>query len=85
MYAIKYSKQAVKIKIKMPRDVSQKIDAALDIIATDPAGYQGDWKRLQGTPFWRLRVGAWRVICEIAKKELIVYVLKIGSRGDVYK
>jgi len=25
------------------------------------------------------------VICDVVKKELIVYVLKIGSRGDVYK
>lgn len=85
MLAIKYSKQAVKIKAKMPKDIAKKIDAALESIAASPKKYKGDWKQLQGTSFWRLRVGGWRVICEIVKKELIIYVLKIGSRGDIYK
>jgi mRNA interferase RelE/StbE len=85
MFAIKYSKQAIKTKAKMPKDIAKKIDAELESIAAGPAKYGGDWKQLQGSPFWRLRVGAWRVICEIVKKELIIYVLKIGSRGDIYK
>jgi mRNA interferase RelE/StbE len=85
MFAIKYSKQAIKTKAKMPKDIAKKIDAELESIAVSPAKYKGDWKQLQGSPFWRLRVGGWRVICEIVKKELIIYVLKIGSRGDIYK
>ena len=85
MFAIKYSKQAVKTKAKMPKDIAERIDAELESIASDPGTYEGDWKPLQGSPFWRLRVGGWRVICEIVKNELIIYVLKIGSRGDIYK
>ena len=85
MLAIKYSKQAVKTKAKMPKDIAERIDAELASIAVDPGTYQGDWKPLQGSPFWRLRVGGWRVICEIVKNKLIIYVLKIGSRGDIYK
>lgn len=85
MFTIKYSKQAIKTKAKMPKGIAEKVDSELEIIATNPAAYQGDWKPLQGSPFWRLRVGGWRVICEIANNELIVYVLKIGSRGDIYK
>jgi len=85
MFAIKYSKQAVKIKAKMPKDIAKRIDDELESIATDPAKYEGDWQPFQGSPFWRLRVGVWRVICRIIKKELIIYVLKIGTRGDIYK
>ena len=85
MFAIKYSKQALKIKAKMPKDIAKMIDAELESIAVSPAKYEGDWKRLQGSPFWRLRVGSWRVICEIVKNKLIISVLKIGSRGDIYK
>ena len=69
----------------MPRGIAKRIDAELKSIAEDPAAYQGDWKPLQGSPFWRLREGGWRAICEIINNELIIYVLKIGSRGDVYK
>ena len=35
--------------------------------------------------FWRYRVGAYRVICEIRDDVLIVEVVKIGHRGDVYR
>jgi len=85
MFTIKYSKKALKIKVKMPRNISRKIDTELEAIAANPKSYEGDWKRLKGSPFWRLRVGDWRVICEMAKKELIIYILKIGERGDIYK
>lgn len=85
MFTIKYSKQANKIKAKMPKGIAERIDSEFEIIASNPATYQGDWKRLQGSPFWRLRVGGWRAICEIVNNELIIYVLKIGSRGDIYK
>lgn len=85
MFTIRFSKQANKTKAKMPKSVSERIDAELESIASDPAAYQGDWKPLLGSPFWRLRVGIWRVICEMSDDELIICVLKIGSRGDVYK
>lgn len=85
MFTVRYSKQALKTLTKMPKGIAEKIGRELAAIALGPAAYQGDWKQLQGTPFWRLRVGGWRVICEIVNNELIIYVLKIGSRGDVYK
>ena len=85
MFSVRYSKQAVKTRLKMPKAIGEKIGAELEKIAKNPAKYQGDWKRLQGSSFWRLRVGDWRVICDVVGKELIVYVLKIGARGDIYK
>jgi mRNA interferase RelE/StbE len=85
MYIIKYSKQAIKSIVRMPKGIAGRMETELEAIADNPAAYQGDWKPLQGTPFWRLRVGGWRAICEIINNQLIIYVLKIGSRGDVYK
>lgn len=85
MFTLKFSKQANKIKAKMPKCTAERFDAELEAIAENPATFQGDWKPLQGTSFWRLRVGGWRAICEFRNSELIIYVLKIGSRGDVYK
>lgn len=78
MLTIIYSKQAIKSKSKMPRGIAERIDSELERLASNPATYHGDWKCLQGTPFWRLRVGDWRVICQILNNELIIYVLKIG-------
>jgi len=69
----------------MPKGIAERIDAELESIAFDPTADQGDWKPLQGSPFWRLREGSWRAICEIINNEMIIHVLKIGSRGVVYK
>jgi DNA-binding XRE family transcriptional regulator/mRNA-degrading endonuclease RelE of RelBE toxin-antitoxin system len=80
MFAIRFSKQAVKARAKMPQSIADRLDNELAVIAADPAAYRGDWKPLQGSSFWRLRVGAWRAICEIIDNELIIYVLKIGPR-----
>lgn len=85
MFTIRYSKQALKTRTKMPKGIAERIDGELAALAADPAAYQGDWKPLQGAPYWRLRVGSWRVICELINNELIIYILKIGPRGDVYK
>ena len=44
-------------------------------------------ERLQGTlsEFWRYRVGDYRIICSLEHERLVVLVLRIGHRRDVYK
>lgn len=43
-------------------------------------------KKLSGIPdLYRLRMGNYRVIYQVRHKELIVLILKVGNRGDVYK
>lgn len=69
----------------MPVGIAKKIQSSMMEIAKNPSAYQGDWKRLEGAGFWRLRVGGWRAICDVQDGELLVLVLKIAPRGDVYK
>ena len=40
---------------------------------------------MKGGDFWRLRQGSYRAICRIDDGELVILVLKVGPRGDVYK
>lgn len=35
--------------------------------------------------FWRCRVGDYRVLCQINDGELIVLVVKVGNRSDIYR
>ena len=85
MLSLQYKKPALKALRKMPINMAKRIREELLLIAANPVKYSGDWKPLQGSPFWRLRVGGWRAICEIRDGELVLLVLKIGSRGDIYK
>lgn len=43
--------------------------------------------RLQGTlsEFWKYRVGDYRIICSLENERLVVLVLRIGHRREVYK
>ena len=85
MLALRFSKQAQKAIRRLPANVAARLRTELDSIAAAPGAYRGDWKPLHGTEFWRLRVGGWRAICEIRGSELVLLVLKIALRGDVYK
>jgi mRNA interferase RelE/StbE len=85
MYSVHYTKTAIKSLRKIPADYRQRIVSEIAAIATDPAVYRGDWKTMLGAPYWRLRVGSYRVICDVQNETLILLVVKVGSRGDVYK
>lgn len=74
---IKYSKQAIKFLKKQPRNQRSKIVEAIQNIP------YGDIKKLKGLPFYRLRVGDYRVFFNQDKE--VTFVEKIGNRGDVYK
>jgi len=46
----------------------------------------GDVKKIKGyKDLFRLRVGDYRVIFTINDKDLIIIVLTIGNRGEIYK
>lgn len=85
MLTLRFAKSAGKAIARMPRGIARRMLRELKAIAADPAAYRGDWKPLAGSPFWRLRVGDWRAICEKRDDELVLLVVKVASRGDAYK
>lgn len=85
MFTLRFAKPAIKALLKMPAGIAKRMRAELDAVAADPAAYRGDWKPLQGSDFWRLRVGDWRAICDLRDGELVLLVVKIAPRGDAYK
>lgn len=51
-----------------------------------------DNPRLHGEPlkgnlkgYWRYRVGQYRIIADIQDHELVIVVINVGHRGDIYK
>lgn len=72
-----YSKQAIKFLNKQPLRIRQLIVQAIKQIP------EGDIIKLQGRDGYRLRVGSYRVIFD--HDGHVVFINKIGNRGDVYK
>ena len=85
MYKITYTTQAAKALLKMPRNIAQLIREKMEQVAVDPFAAISNAKKLQGRSGYRLRIGDWRVIYEINKNEVVIIVMKIAPRGEVYK
>ena len=69
----------------MPRNISQLIREKLGHLAFDPYASNNNVTKLQNREGYRLRVGDWRVIYEINDDQLLILVLKIAPRGEVYR
>lgn len=85
MYKVTFTTQAAKSLLKMHRNTANLIREKLEQLAIDPFASNPNAKKLQGRPGYRLRVGDWRVIYEINKDEVLIIVMKIAPRGEVYK
>jgi len=85
VYKISYTKEAEKSLLRMPRNTAKLIREKLEVIAADPYAEHPNAKKLQGREGYRFRIGDWRVIYMIQNERLIIIVLKIASRGEVYK
>lgn len=85
VYNIAFSKEAAKSLQRMPRSTAQLIREKLEIIAADPYADHPNAKKLQGREGYRLRIGDWRVVYKIQNERFIIIVLKIASRGEIYK
>jgi mRNA interferase RelE/StbE len=85
VYKITYTTQAAKTLLKMPRNIAQLIREKIEQVAVDPFASISNSKKLQGRSGYRLRVGDWRMIYEINKDQVVIIVMKIALRGEVYK
>ncbi|MFM2041687.1 MAG: hypothetical protein RLY86_263 [Pseudomonadota bacterium] len=83
MYEVRYTADALKTLRRIPRTTALLIRAKVTALAADPMAAQ-QVKKLKGRDAYRLRVGDWRVIYEIENGRMVIIVVKIGPRGDVY-
>ena len=84
---IKYSKDATKFIKKQEQSVKHRLREAIKGLKEKPM--IGDIRPLEGyrDGRMRLRVGNYRVIFRVINEvEIdIIYIMEIGSRGDIYK
>jgi mRNA interferase RelE/StbE len=67
-----------------PRKVRRAVVERILALAGDPRP-QGSEKLAGAKGQYRVRQGVWRIVYEIRDNELIVVVVKVGHRRDVYK
>jgi len=84
MYKIKFTKAAEKQIGKLQKNLQEKIVNKISLLANNPFPHGAkpirDRKELI-----RLRYGDYRIIYTIKEKELIIIIVKISHRDDIYK
>jgi mRNA interferase RelE/StbE len=82
-YEISILRRASKELAKLPQNDCKKISNAINDLAINPRPL--GCKKLKGRPAWRIRVGDYRIIYEISDQKLIIVVIDVGHRRDIYR
>ncbi len=83
-YRIEFKPSAEKALDKLSADLQKRVVRAIELLADDPRP-PGVVKMAGDDNLWRVRVGSFRVVYEIHDDLLVVMVLRVGHRRDVYR
>ena len=82
MYEIIFSDTASKQFKKLEQKIQQRIFNALDRIKIRPEAYL---IKLVGQDLYKFRVGEYRLLMDLFQDKLVILVVKVGHRRNVYK
>ena len=82
MYEIIFSQKAKKQLFKLEKNTQERIITTLERIRIRPEDFV---TKLIGDPGYKFRVGDYRLIMDIDNNNLLILVIKVGHRKDIYK
>ena len=83
-YRIEVTPRARRDLAKLPKDVLRRVDAHILALTENPHP-PGARKLEGGEAVFRIRVGDYRVIYRVEGQRLVVLVIRVGHRRDVYR
>jgi mRNA interferase RelE/StbE len=81
-YTLNFSRQAFKELERINEPFYSTIKQAIVELTNNPRP-QG-YKKLKGRSGYRIRIGNYRVIYEIVDQELLIEIVTLGHRKDIY-
>ena len=83
-YSIQFKPQALRQLEKLPRDVQKRLAAKIEALRDDP--FPPGCKKMEALDdAWRIRAGDYRVVHRVHRGVLLILVLTVGHRKDVYR
>lgn len=83
-YRVEVSRRAVKELASFARADQQRVRAAIDLLATDPRP-PGCVKLAGEARTYRVRTGPYRILYDVFDDRLLIHVIRIGHRREVYR
>ena len=86
-YSLRYDEKALKQLKKMDRSVQKLITSWIEKNLIDTENPRLHGKGLSGdkSGYWRYRVGDYRILADIRDDEIIIIIVEIGHRREIYK
>ena len=83
-YRIELKRSATKALKKIPKADRKRIAEKIDSLAEGPPN--PEITKMKGNnPFHKVRVGDYRIVYEIQEDVLLILIVKIGHRKDIYR
>lgn len=83
-YRVEIARRAVKALATLPRKEQQRVRAAIDLLAANPRP-PGGVAMAGEVGVYRVRVGDYRIVYEVFDDRLVVHVVRVGHRREVYR
>lgn len=82
MYGILFTTKARKQFLKLEKKVQERVVNALERLRFNPEKHI---TKLVSSKLYRLRVGDYRILLDLEKEKILILVVKIGHRKNIYK
>ncbi|MCA0347301.1 MAG: type II toxin-antitoxin system RelE/ParE family toxin [Actinobacteria bacterium] len=83
-YEIVYAPSAAKALRKLDRQVARRLLEAISKLAEEPRS-AGGVQLVGGEGELRIRVGDYRVVYDVIDEEVVVLILRLGHRREIYR
>ncbi|MBN9609840.1 MAG: plasmid stabilization protein [Actinobacteria bacterium 69-20] len=84
IYQVTLAPAAARQLRKFDPQARRRIQAAIELLAADPRPPSAT-QLVGGAGEWRVRTGDYRIIYEIQDQQLVVLVLSVGHRREIYR
>ncbi len=81
-YTVVWTGKAVKMLERLPVEVQGRIVDRVESIVGEPFAHV---LKVEGSPYHRLRVGAYRVVLRITASHLTIHVVRVAPRETAYR
>lgn len=82
-YSVVISKSVQKTLSKLPDRVASKLESSMLKLENGPRPF--GYKKLKGRDAYRIREGDYRIIYEVKDNILLVIILDVGNRKNIYE
>ena len=83
-YRIEVAPSAVRQLRQLDRVAQRRVQGAIELVASEPRP-NGAKKLIGGDGEWRVRTGDYRIVYELHDHVLLVLVVAVGHRSDIYE